>query len=215
MPDSTWGEWLDLNLYTGLPRFWASSQREVKEKFHHKDRDSDTLDGWGYNPKIHIGENEVPTCERYRVLSGDSTHTRMVVGPCNLVDDQKAKGERHPKVGVGNRFLKNTQVQIASAQKSRGTEDAIINVRPISEIWRCLRSTKPFCCGVFGQEKRWWIPFSSQAKTRVIRFPSTITLQDLECHTKFLFHKSHKPSETRKHWIFMSHKSIHIGYNHP
>lgn len=29
--------------------------------------------GWGYNPKIHIGENEA--CER---LSGDSTHTRKV-----------------------------------------------------------------------------------------------------------------------------------------
>ena len=26
MPDSTWGEWLDLNLYTGSPLFRASSQ---------------------------------------------------------------------------------------------------------------------------------------------------------------------------------------------
>lgn len=26
MPDSTWGEWLDLNLYTGLPLLRASSQ---------------------------------------------------------------------------------------------------------------------------------------------------------------------------------------------
>lgn len=117
------------------------------------------------------------------MLSGDSTHTRMVVGPCNLVYDQLHFKRRMPS---HNRFIKNTEVQIASAQKERGTEDAIINVRPLSEIWRFLRSTKPFCCvWCLWTRKTMVNPLfiTKTAKTRVIRFPTTITLKDLECHT--------------------------------
>jgi hypothetical protein len=63
-----------------------------------------------------------------------------------------------PVVRQGRRLMRYVAVFNASAQKDSGAAQWVSNVRMQSLIVRRIRSTLPFCCEVYGHERRNAVP---------------------------------------------------------
>jgi len=69
-----------------------------------------------------------------------------------------------PVARHGRLLIKYTAVARASAQNGKGAALWISKVRKQSLVVRRTRSALPFCCDVYGHERRSWMPWEERSR---------------------------------------------------